>query len=203
MADYVTADELGAFSHELTNNTTTTDLLVTSASRLFDNLCEVSEDFFAVTSGSFTNRVFYGDGTAYLKLDPFTALNSVNPVVIDPDTDVNYDLPDYTAIDNFLVVLDETKMQSDIAASYPNRFTGWHQGVKVTVSAKWGFTAVPADVKMAVIALAIHQWRTADPAFATISNAEGAAARPITIPQIAEAVIDKYREKYSKKFVFA
>jgi hypothetical protein len=208
MADYVTTAQVGGWAQQFSAlDSTNQGLLVTAASRLFDNKCEVPENFFAeydaATPAGFTSRDYYGDGTAYLTIDPNVGLNSVNPVVIDTDPDVNYDLPTYSVIDNQLVVLSETKLQSDTAASFPNRFTGWHQGVKVTVSAMWGWTAVPADVQTAVIALAIHIWRTMDPAFTLLSGVEGVANKTITLPEIAETTIKNYRERYNRNALFA
>jgi hypothetical protein len=204
MADYVTIDELSPFTHELTGSTTVTDLLLTSASRLFDNLTEVPEDFYKAAPNpvAYSSRVFYGDGTAYLRLDPFTALNTVTPVVV--DAAFTYALPVYVTDTKRFQLIDaaHTKRLSDDFLPV-DRYTGWQRSVAVTVSANWGFAAIPADLKIAVIHLAIHQWRTADPAFATISNAEGAAARSRTIPQIAQVTIDKYKRMYSRAAMFA
>jgi hypothetical protein len=205
MADYVTLSQIAAFSQEFgaLSDAGGQTLLPTAASRLFDNLCEVPENFFAAAGSSFTARDYYGDGTAYLTVDPFTVLNTVNPVVIDPDTDVTYDLPDYIAIDNQLIVLDKTKQLNQLTAAFNNRFTGWHLGVKVTVSAKWGFTAIPADVQMAVIALAIVQWRTADPAFSVISSSESAYTKTASLAEVHQTTIEKYKRKYSRAALFA
>jgi hypothetical protein len=202
MADYVTTEQVTEFAQEFGALTGSGPaLLVTSASRLFDNLCEVSEDFFAVAGGSFIARDFYGDGTAYLRLDPYTALNSVDPVVMDPDFDV--DVPDYTAIGGSLVVLEKTKQASDTAASFTNRYTGWPLNVKVTVSAKWGFTAIPSDVQLAVIALAIVQWRTADPAFSVISSSEAAYTKTASLAEVHQNTIETYKRRYSRRALFA
>ncbi len=198
MSAYVDSEEVANFGHEfpgMMEGDAVTSLL-TAASRLFDKQCEVRDDFFAFSEDS-NIRTFIGDGTAYLKIDPFIALD-IDPVSVDGA----YDVPDYTVIDGMLVVLDKTRPQSSLAASYPQRFAGWRDGYPVTVSAVWGFAEVPADVKVACCHLAIHLWRTADPAFATISNAEGAASREVTIPDVAQRIINSYREKYSRRALF-
>lgn len=202
MADYITAEEMAGFAHE-PGALASSGLLLTAASRFFDNACEVGEDFFApaASPAAYTGRVFVGDGTAYLRLDPYTALDPVDPVTIDPEH--VYDVPEYAEIDGALVVLDRTKQSRPEAAFYPNRYTGWRDGVKVTVSANWGFAETPADVKLAVAHIALHLWRTADPAFAVVSNSEGAAGRPLTLPAIAQGIVDRYRQKYSRRFIFA
>lgn len=198
MADYVDSEEVANFGHEfpgMMEGDAVTSLL-TASSRLFDKQCEVRDDFFAEAGGANASaRTFIGDGTSYLKVDAF--VGDVDDVTIE-----DYDVPDYTVIDGMLVVLDKTRPQSSLAASYPQRFAGWRDGYPVTVSAVWGFAEVPADVKVACCHLAIHLWRTADPAFATISNAEGAASREITIPDVAQRIINSYREKYSRRALF-
>lgn len=207
MADYVTSGQVAAFTHEFAS-VSEPDLLVAAASRLFDKLVKVPDDFFAEVGGAFADRDFYGDGTAYLKLDPFTELNSVDPVKLNdgtietPDYSVT-NVPEYIVRDGFLVVLDKTKQMPPESASYPNRFQGWPNRSQVRVSAKWGFAAIPADVTFACVHLATHLFRTADPAFAVISNADGAASRIETVPKIAREIINSYREKYARNAAFA
>ena len=191
MADYVTTDEVGELAHEFTLSPTLADALVTRASRLFDNLTGVTDDFYkaAATPAAYSNRVFFGNGTGYLQIDPYTALNPVNPVVIDPA--YGYDIPTYKERDGMLVFY----------GSFIQRFTGWNDGVQVTVSANWGFPSVPPPVTQACAAIAIHLWRTSDPAFATISNAEGAVQADL--PEIAKDIIETYKAKYMPGFAFA
>lgn len=206
MSDYVTTIQVGEFAHEF--NALGTDgkaLLVTAASRLFDNLCEVSEDFFAEEDGTTDERFFIGDGTAYLKVPPYLDLDSVainDGTIAVPDYTAD-NVPDYAEQNGMLVVLDKTIRPSYSAPSYPNRFTGWPDGKQIRVSAIWGFLTIPADVQLAVIHLAIHLWRTGDPSFAVISGAGEAAARIETIPKIARDIVDRYREKYSARSLFA
>jgi hypothetical protein len=196
MADYVTSELIAAFGHQFDGlaDSSAIDLLVTSASRLFDNLTGVSENFYAAASSDpvvYTTRTFYGNGTGYLPIDPYTALNPVTPVVIDPD--YAYDVPTYIEQDGMLVIY----------GSYMDKRTGWTDGISVAVSANWGFAAVPADVQLACIAIAMQLWRTADPSFSIISGLEGAAAVRIRLPDIHQAVVESYRGKYSQEGLFA
>jgi hypothetical protein len=203
--DYVTTTQVGSFAHEFAAlDAPGQTLIVTSASRLFDNLCEVEEDFFAEEDGTTEDRYFIGDGTAYLKLPPYVDLDTValNDGTVDVPDYTADNVPSYIEQDGMLVVLDKTKLQEPEAASYPNRFTGWPGGVQIRVSAIWGFATVPSDVQLAVIHLALHLWRTADPAFAVISNAAGDALASRTVPKVAQSVIDKYKAKYSQKAIF-
>lgn len=208
MADYATKAEIQAFAQEpfALEDSTAWDTLTTAASRLFDNLVEVDDDFFNTAGATFTDRDFIGDGTAYLKLDPYTELDSTDPVLINEGTinDVDFDdnnLPEYVARNGMLVALDRTNQVYAGEWTYPNRFTGWPDGVQIRVSAKWGFTAVPKDVKVAVIQIALHMFRTQDAAFAEISGAEKVV--PLALPPTAQKIIDNYREKYSRRFVIA
>lgn len=207
MADYVTNDQLTAFAHEFAalEDANAVETLITAASRLFDNLCEVNEDFFSVASGTFADRTFVGDGTAYLKIDPYISLAD-NPVAINEGTIDEADfltenVPDYSEQNGMLVVLAKTQYQR-FGLTGIGRFEGWPDGKQIEVTANWGFSAVPADVQMAVVHIAIHTWRTADPAFAQISNADNTVSVR-TVPRVAEVVIEKYREKYSRRALFA
>lgn len=210
MADYVTEEQVTAFSHEfgaLSDSGAVTTLL-TAASRFFDNQCEVPENFFAEAAdpASYAARDFIGNGTAYLQIDPYTVLNPTDPVMLNNGTvaDPDYttaNVPDYITKDGALVVLDRTGNQG-FTTDGRNRFVGWPEAQQIRISANWGFSAIPADVVLACAHIAIHLWRTADPAFALISNAEGAATRIETIPKIARDIVTKYREKYSRRAIF-
>lgn len=203
MADYITVEELQGFGHESDAIApAAASTLVTSASRLFDKYCGVADDFFAEAPdpAAYSDRVFLGDGTAYLRLDPYTALSPTDPVVIDPA--YSYTVPTYTERDGMLVDLERTKMQSPFEYIPFYRYAGWRDGVQVTVSANWGFAEIPADVKVACMHLAFHQWRTADPAFAVISNANGDAFMSRTVPKVAQDIIEQYRNKYTRECLF-
>lgn len=195
MSDYATEDQLRAFSHEFEalNDANAVSTLVTAASRLFDNLTGVNADFYqkAPSPASYSTRTFYGNGTGYLPVDPYTALNPVTPIVVDAAN--AYDVPPYTERDGMLVLY----------GSYVNRFIGWNDGVSVTISANWGFAEIPADVQLATIHLALALWRTADPAFSVIAGAEGAATRIETIPKVARDIVTAYKAKYWPGFSFA
>lgn len=194
MADYVTPEEVGYLGHEWDSSHPRADLLVTAASRMFDNLTEVGVDFYAAAPDpvDYTERTFYGNGTGYLTLDPYTALNPTDPVVIDPDN--AYDVPTYIEKDGMLVLYGSYQAR---------RASTWTDGISIAVSANWGFAEIPADVTTACAHIAYHLFRTADPAFAVISGAGEAAARLETIPKIARDIVDSYRAKYSQEGLFA
>lgn len=212
MSLYATANQIRAFAQqpdalaggEGGDNWT---LLATAASRLFDKLTEVPDDFYAVTSGSFVNRDFIGDGTAYLKLDPYTALNDTDPVLINDNTidDPEFtseNVPDYVNRDGMLVVLSKTNQGGNSRVMADNfRFTGWPDGGQIRVSAKWGFAAIPQDITFAVIQIALQMFRTSDPAFAIVSGTDKAIGP--TYPKFVTDTVEQYKGQYSRVFVFA
>lgn len=211
MADYVTAGQVGYLAHEWDATDLRAALLVTAASRLFDKSVGVADDFFSIGDTSdpftYTTRNFVGDGTAYLRLDPYIGLNPTNPVTLNNGTVAvpSYtvtNVPDYIERDGKLIVLERT-LRRNFSVTGIDRYVGWPDGKQIRVSANWGWSAIPADVTVACSHIALHLWRVADPAFATISNAEGAAGRPVTLPQIAQSIIDVYRARYSRNAAFA
>jgi hypothetical protein len=160
--------------------------LLEQASRLFDLLCGKPVGYFEpVASGAVaSNRTFYGDGGNFLQLDPYVP-GSLNATLTFPD---GYTAPDYIERDGYLVLTGST----GIVARYDPTYAGWYQGVPIVVSAKWGFSEVPADVKLAVIELAINLWRETDPAEIKLINIEGQPLREKVPPRVNE-VAKRYR----------
>lgn len=207
MADYVTADQVAAFAQEFDSlDPAGQELIVTAASRLFDNLADVSEDFFAPATGAYSEKRFYGNGTAYLRLPPYVTLASEEPIIIvNNDDDEESDIPEYFEQNGYLVIKGygagvPTRDASD--ALLVHDFDGWPLNYEITIEADWGLPEVPFDVQMAVIQLAIHIWRTSDPAFTVISQS-GEAYTPPAVPAQAKEIAERYRMKYSQKAYFA
>ena len=102
-------------------------------------------------SATLSNKTFYGKGTGYLKLPPYTSLNPVDPVTIEDDIET----PDFIEQDGMLVI-------EKYALGFPppndegQVRTGWPLGQAITVSAIWGWSEVPGDIQLAVIHLALH-----------------------------------------------
>lgn len=145
--------------------TASVDALLDAASRIVDRLAGVPANFFAPSDDTINARTFYGDGTAYLRLDPYK--NAETPTLA---IETDYDLPEniiFTGVEGrqFAVANDQTK-RLDLSEynSSAGRFEGWPLRAAVTVTTKWGFTSLLPDVKAATIELALHTWRKADPA---------------------------------------
>lgn len=109
------------------------------ASRLFDDDTLVAPAYYAQTDGIFATRRFYLNGTSFTHLDPFTEIEWIH----DSDDEL---------IDN---------TEGDLYTIDANRFTvEWSYyrncgGLSIArgfidVSAKWGYSCVPMDVKQAV-----------------------------------------------------
>lgn len=205
MNPYATGQEIAAFAQEFTDDPDAQDILAGAASRIFDKLCGVEDGFFLPAGNAYSLKTFYGDGTAYLKLPPYTAINPSTPVVIYNDEDETVEVPDYVERDGFLVIrgyVNGIPTRDLMDAALTDSFNGWPVNDKITVSAKWGFTETPADVKQAVIQIAINNWRASDPAFTSISQ----SGTPNTLPEIpaqAKEIADRYRDAYNAKAVFA
>lgn len=151
MADYISTTELNHFLlGQADVPSLKKDLIITSASRYFDRLCQVESDFFQVAVNSATNKVINGNGLGLLPLPPFAgSLGNVSA-------------------DNVIVNSDYYKVTGNTPNQYlcyRNLYTGialgisldlrWQSDKPYTISARWGFEAIPNEVKMSVIEIAI------------------------------------------------
>lgn len=157
--------------------------LIERASRLFDIECGVEPGFFdAAKTPLTTGRVFYGDGTNFLKLPPYVA-GTLNTTLSYPS---GYSELEFTERGGYLV-----RTEGSVLNVQP--FGGWYEGVPITVSAKWGFAETPADVKHAIIKLVIHICRTVDPTQLKLLVMEG---QPLFVERMPKDVVElakKYR----------
>lgn len=203
MADYASGSDLQSFAEEpgALGSSASWDLLASAASRIFDRLTEVSDDFYQAATGTPAARTFYGDGTAYLRLDPF--VGTPTPVVAIPGGEYSVAATDFVVQGQSLVFLSKTRGVMQVYGEFPNynRFTGWYDAVAVQVTADWGFAEVPDEVKYAVIQIGLMLWRQREPAAQVTSTIDGIMA--MELPPMTRGVVDKYRETYSKRALFA
>lgn len=153
--------------------------LITRASRFFDLLCGVDPEYFEEASVTPSNRTFYGNGSRFLKLDKYVA-GSLNTTLLFPD---GYTSPHFVERDGYLVVTNENGTISDWRNGC---YGGWFKGVPITISARWGLSATPEDVKLAVIELTINLWRELDPANIKLVTLEGQPLREKYPPRVWE-----------------
>lgn len=170
--------------------------LITRMSRLFDAVAGVPDSYFGEVEStiSASSRDFWGDGTDYLKIDPY--LQATAPTVTMP---TGWTVPSYFASNPlvssprktqnagefFLVrvygddgarLSSYTSLQDSFPSEFLNQlgtFPGWPDGIKVTVSAKWGWEETPAEVRQAVIEMTVAAWRGRDNAFARATGLDG------------------------------
>lgn len=191
MALYATAEEIKSLGVQTDASTEDVwDVIAESASRQFDRLCEVNDDFFAVAPFNeeeppepiLTEKVFYGSGTQYLSVAPNVSIDSVE---IDGTTLT----PEFRHVDRLLVMKSDSPIKE------------WACGATITINGHWGWASVPADVKLAVMKLAIFSWRMADPINAEQINA---AAEPMVdgVPASVWSVVDKYKAMFTRSNPF-
>lgn len=218
---YATFANVKALGFELdsTEQTKFDSLLLPAASRLIDRACEVADGFFDKAGEDAEERTFYGDGTDYLLLPPFVGA-SVAEVALPEGYDA-LDASDYfeaTDSRNFYLVRQYGSTRLSLADAqgwfangvlpvWPvgpfdlvtNNFRslargGWPRGVAVTVTARWGWAAVPPEVVQATVETALRMWRGTDEASAKVSDVDQQGEPPALGPA-ARLVADKYRER--------
>jgi len=214
MADYATVSDARAYGYQsLTSDEGLFASLITRASRLFDGACALPDNYFAKgeTSQDATARKFWGKGTDYLSLDPYLA-NSITEVTMpDAFTVPAYvearpdSRPELALVGEFKLIRlygeNESRLEAlgaeidNYDVEFPREFDylGWPSGICVTVTAKWGWDAVPSDVIEAVLEIVTAIWRGKDQAFARVVNLENSTVINDPIPARARLVAERYR----------
>ncbi|MFZ9311564.1 MAG: hypothetical protein ACO24O_08700 [Arenimonas sp.] len=205
MADYCTKDQILEAGLKLSEqDQASIDDLITRISRMMDRACHVEDDHFiaAASGASASSRDFAGDGTNYLRIDPYTSLSTVT-------MPTGYTVPDYieeqsATGEHFLVRVygdNETRFAGIEAATvdlwnvayWGADDIGWPDGIKVTVSAIWGRSGVPSEVEQACIEWVVSTLRGRDQAFAKVVNLENGQVITTDMPARARMVADSYR----------
>lgn len=167
------------------------DALIEQASRVFDLECGVDPGHFEPASSTATERTFYGDETGWLRLDPYVA-GSLSATITMPD---GYTVPEFVERNGYLVRSGSSVLVDTRYAADP-----WPIGVPVTVTARWGYAATPADVKMAIIEFVLNLWRETDPVNVKLVSLEGQPLREKMPPRVA-MIAKRYRGKNRPAFV--
>lgn len=167
------------------------DALIEQASRAFDLECGVDPEHFEAAGSTAAERKFYADGTGYLRLDPYVP-GSLNGTITMPD---GYTVPEFVKRGGYLIrsslgVLVDARHDAD----------PWPVGVPITVTAKWGYPATPADVKMAIIEFVLNLHRETDPVNVKLVSLEGQPLREKMPPRVA-MIANRYRGKHRPAFV--
>lgn len=213
---YATLTEARAYGYQ---STTEDDVILTAilprASRLFDRYCGVKAGYFDLGNPLqvASARKFWGDGTDYIQIDPYLSTPAI--VVTMP---TGYTVPPFIEsrseslqVDDgqgfFLIRTynnDDARFQfvkdgwndENRGALFAGNFNtvGWFPGVKVTVTAKWGWDLIQEDVKEATLEIAIATWRGRDQAFSRVVNLETNLAVVDAMPARAKLIADRYRQ---------
>lgn len=161
------------------------DKLGKRASRLFEIMCYVPVGYFHPGTGEPEARVFYGTGSVYLFLPPhYGTLTLSMPTA--------YTAPEWVDVEGALRTKSSDGVIFEPLAS--NR-TFWPSGVAVTVTAKWGFEAIPEDVKEAVIELAVAMFRSKDQAFMKAVDLQNNVLITKVVPERTKLVADFYHSR--------
>lgn len=214
MADYITTAEARAYAYQsVTADDAILGAILTRVSRIFDTYCGLPPNYFAkgdpvqVASA----RKFWGDGTDYLKLDPL--LSTPAPTISMPSGFTNppflqsnpYQNARLQQIGEFFLVRVYGDNESRYSALNEGRdyffaefanqvdYVGFPAGIRVTVTAKWGWDNVPDDVKEAVLETTVAIFRNKDQAFARVVNLETSQVFNDVMPPKAKMIADRYR----------
>lgn len=192
--DYISTDELDLFLLGANDvPTLKKDLLISSASRQFDRLCNVENDFFALASDTATEKIINGNGLGLLPLPPFTdSLASVtfeNELIDSDNYLVKGSSPNqFLAFPNF-----SNYSNSDLFAHTYQQF--WRINKPYTILAKWGFAEIPKQVKMGVVEIAISLSSGLDVAKALTLD-ESFSKIPMIVPGgFADKASEFFRER--------
>jgi len=183
---YATAADLKAAAQETeSSGNDAWETLAEGISRLFDRECEVEEGFFKAADAAPSIKTFLGEGHEYLRIIPYIP-GSLAAITVDGSPVTVPTLTDeYAERENFLI------FSYAIAKNAP-----------VTVSARWGFAQIAADIKLACIEQGLFQWRRKDLAFADLSGVPTAAVTAMFSPTF-EASTQRYRGLYSTNLYFS
>jgi hypothetical protein len=139
-------------------------------------------------------ELVYGNGTPVLDLPAY-----VTGTVTDVTAPSGYTVPDnYVEFGGALWVTDANGI---LLRPYPARLSHegyvghvWTLGVPYTVSATFGYGAVPDDIKMVCGEIAVQLWRRRDLGGTEVQGVEGASAIAIrnALSPLAQAVLQKH-----------
>jgi hypothetical protein len=180
MSDYATIEQVSKFlqgSEEA--DTDALALSITAASRFIDNLCEVTPSYFAaaVEGSEATEIMLKGTGTSLLRLPPYVP-GSLAALSLDGQS---LDLTPFA-------LRGSVPLQFLIA---PGRIY-FGEDTLYTVSARWGFEVIPADIVQATIAMAIKFFRESDAATAVMAGTENQTVQ--IVPPMVEKICEAYRK---------
>lgn len=174
---YATAEQLRAYLPQISASSTDealiTDVLA-RASAIIDTY--VGWSFADATTEA---RVIYGSGTAYLSLAPYVA-GSVTAVAADGSP------------------LDAA-LWRESARSVLRRDGGtWDPHTPYTVTATYGYSAVPADIVEACLEIAARLWQARSAGFSDVIGVQdgaGPVAFQKALPALVHVILERHRRR--------
>jgi hypothetical protein len=214
VSDYVTMDQVRAYTYQSQDADEEFLMrIITRACRIFDSACAVSEGYFARGNSGQTAslRYFWGDGTDYLRVDPY--IQSTTPTVTMPTgfavlnwvesnpylTERLYQPVAFYLVrrygDNYSSFAALQDRRDYFFAEFSNQvdYVGWPAGIRVGVTAKWGWSSVPQDVQEAVLEIITNIWRSKDQGFARAVAIDGNVVINSPLSPRAQMIADGYR----------
>ncbi len=160
----------------------TLQAILERASRAIDSYLNVAPDYFAAVSPPPVERNFRGTGTAYLPVPPLFDLQSVK---VSGGSITDYD---YDPTNGYLI------------RRWPSR---WPYMSEITITARFGFAAVPADITEACLQIAVRWWRGRDEAFSGVIGGINRDGQIIErgLPASARTILDAWTQRRSVVFV--
>lgn len=182
--------------------------LIPRVSAFIDSWLGVNPGFFYTnadltlvggTTGS-TAREFVGDGRNWLRVDPFTAVASVA-------APSGYDTPTYRLVrpdsagnsysrsgSRMGFFLERTYDEGRTIIPTRTADKGWRKGLIFTVTATWGWSAIPADITEACAETCCAIWRTRDVAFMKNINLQtNTVISAEALPPRAKEILARYK----------
>lgn len=168
---YATVAALRQYLKQAPTDQTATDTMqaiLDRATALID--LELGYSFTATVADT---RTAWSDGTAYLPIEPATAVTLITA----PD---GYSVPEYVIDGGYAVALRNGARAPLLPALRPYAGAGawqpWGDGLAWQVTATYGTGDPPADIVEACLEIAAHLWKAKDSGFATVIGVEGAGA---------------------------
>ena len=209
---YITEDDMRRYSFQpALNELDFVNDAIPKICELIDLYVGVPTNFFAKVESSVpaSGRIFYGDGSARLRVEPYIAgtlsgtitvpsgITAPSFVEIRPDT--GRFQQSGNRLDYLLEIVDSRGfLQSgyQFGNRAPLGGSVWIAGCPYTLTARWGFAAVPETIKQAVIETMIAMNRDKDQAFARAVNLDTNIANNVdAIPKRAKMILDGWRNR--------
>lgn len=213
-SDYVTMDQVRAYVYQ--SQDADEDLLIritTRAARLFDAACSLPDGYFTQGNAGQTAslRYFWGDGTDYLKIDPHLSTPAptvtmpsgfavLNWVVANPYQSMRMNTPGEFFLsrrygDDYSTLGALAERRDFFFAEFSNQvdYVGWPNGIRVGVTAKWGWDSTPEEVQEAVLETIANIWRSKDQGYARAVAIDGVAVINSPLPPRAQMIADNYK----------